>query len=225
MPPIPENACLTPSEIVFLAGNQFVPKGSMGDKYTLFGQDTVVSKRQLAIQLYAAAFLSEFGYGSIRLEIHDKKAMMGLRTVRQIMVEIGANPSVLPAPSLEASLRSLSEQLQTLRAAHDVKAVVSFFIKEDDADPFAKAMDLVKDQLAQRGLAQKWVEKKLKIFSVSKYALPPETAALASAQVEAIRSWMIQWQQAQPELWQLLTADIEAGIRSRQSRSDTDTSD
>jgi hypothetical protein len=68
------------------------------------------------------------------------------------------------------------------------------------------------------------VEKRLKIFSVAKYALPAETAALAATQADAIRSWMIQFQQSQPDLWQLLAADIEAGIKSRQTRNDTDTS-
>jgi hypothetical protein len=223
--PIPENACLTPSEVVFLAGSLFVPKGGMGDKYTLFGQETVVSKKQLAIHVYAAAFLAECGYGSIRLDMREKKAMMGLRTVRQIFVEIGTGPSPSPAPSLEASLRSLSEHLQSVRASHEVKALVASFLREDDGDPFAKAGDLIKEQLAQRGLAQKWVEKKLKIFSVVKYALPAETAALAATQVEAIRSWMTGCRQSMPDLWQHLAADIEAGISSRQTRSDTDNSD
>ena len=45
MSPIPENACLTPSEIVFLAGSRFVPKGGLGDKYTLLGQEAAVSKQ------------------------------------------------------------------------------------------------------------------------------------------------------------------------------------
>jgi hypothetical protein len=224
MSPLPENACLTPSEIVFLAGNLFVPKGGIGDKYTMFGQDIAVSKKQLAIHIYAAAFLAEYGYGSIGLEMREKKAMLGLRSVRQIFCQIGPNASPSPAPSLEASLRSLSEHLQSVRASHEVKAVVASFMREDDGDPFAKASDLMKDQLAQRGLAQKWTEKKLKIFSVAKYALPAETAALAVAQADAIRSWMMQFQQSQPDLWQLLAADIEAGIKSRQSRSDPDTS-
>jgi hypothetical protein len=198
-----------------------VSKGGLNDRYTLFGQEAVVSKQQLAIHIYSAAFLAECGYGSICLEVQEKKAMLGLRTVRQVHVQIGPNATPSPAPSLEASLRSLSERLQASRASHEVKAVVASFMREDDGDPFGKASDLIKEQLAQRGLVQSWVEKKLKIFSVTKYALPPETAALAAGQADAIRSWMIQLQQSQPELWQLLTADIEAGIKSRQTRSDT----
>jgi hypothetical protein len=218
---IPENACLTPSEMVFLAGNRFAPKGGVGDKYTLLGQEIYVSKKLLATRVYAAAFLAEFGYGSIVLEVKEKKAMLGLRSVRQVFVQIGSNATPSPVPSLEASLRSLSERLQASRASHEVKAVVASFLQQDDGDPFAKANDLIKDQLARRGLVQRWEEKRLKIFTVAKYALPAETAALAAAGVDAIQSWLTQCQQSQSELWQLLVADIEAGIKSRQTRSDT----
>ena len=146
--------------------------------------------------------------------------MLGLPSVHKIFVQIGLNASPSPAPSLEASLRSISERLQTSRASHEVKAVVASFMREDDGDPFGKASDLIKDQLAQRGLVQKWEERKLKIFSVAKYALPAETAALAAARADAIQSWMTQLQQSQPDLWQLLVEDIEEGIKSRQTRSD-----
>jgi hypothetical protein len=224
MSPIPENACLTPCEVVLLNGERFVPKGGMLDRHLLLGSEIPVSKRQLATTVYAAAFLGGFSYGGIQLHPVEKKAMLGLRTVQQLFVEAGSGQVTWPAPSLEGALWPLSQQLRNNRASHSVAAVTAAFLARDVPDPHDKAIDMVRDMLAQRGLVQRWEEKKMKIFTTVKYALPPETAALATAQAGGILSWLTQFQQSQPALWKLICDETAHGIKSRTEQTDNDSS-
>jgi len=221
MPANAANAALTPSEVVCLNGSQFAPKGGFGDRYQLLGEDLEVSKKQLGVQIYAAAFASNMESGSVRLDVREKRTMLGMRTVRQVFVEAGQPAVSWPPQTLEAAIGPLAQQLRTNRASHEVKAVVSAFLREDATDPWSKAIDLIREGLAHRGLLERWEEKKLKIFTVVKFSLAPETAALAAAQVDGTRTWLAGFQQSHPDLWTLLTADIAVGINSRTTRADT----
>ena len=218
-------ATLTPSEVVCLNGSKFAPKGGFGDKYQLLGEDLAVSKKQLGVQMYAAAFVAEMGSGAIRLDVREKKTMLGMKTVRQIFVETGQPGVSWPPQTLEASIGPLSLQLKANRASHEVKAVVASFLREDAADPWIKAIDMVRNGLAQRGLLVRSEEKRLKIFTVTKFSLPPETAALAMTQLGVALDLLAGFQQSQRDLWNLLTSDIEVGINSRTTRTETGTDD
>jgi hypothetical protein len=224
MQPNAAQASLTPSEVVCLNGSRFAPKGGFGDRYKLLGEELEVSKKQLSVQVYAAAFAANMGSGNIRLDVREKKVMFGMRTVHQVFVEAGPEIS-WPPWTLEAAIGPVALQLQASRASHEVKAVVSAFLREDADDPWNKAIDMIRDGLAHRGLLVRWEEKKLKIFTVAKYSLPPETAALAAAQLDGAQALLAGIQQSQPDLWNLLTADIAAGINSRTTRTDTGADD
>ncbi len=78
----PDNP-LTPSELVFLNGEQFAKKVTLGN-VDLMHTGEKVSLAQLTGTILAAAILACEQAGAFRLEFRDRKAMLGLRKVREL---------------------------------------------------------------------------------------------------------------------------------------------
>ena len=72
--------------------------------------------------------------------------------------------------------RPLAERWQARKGQNDAEQLVYTMLREDVADPYRWAIDLIKDEMAQRGLLTVVEEKKLKILTVRHYELPPATA-------------------------------------------------
>jgi hypothetical protein len=204
---------LTPSEVVYLAGDRFVTPGGAFSGYRLAGSGISVSKRALAEQVYAAAFLAAEKAGAFHLAVRPKKTLQGLRTVQALYADSTGRTSPYPFNSLESRLLSLSS------GPNEVQRILHDLIPKS-ADPFARANHLVGSYLADRGLLQVSRTKNLLVFTNTEVHLPERTAALFAGRVGEVQSLFSESQEARPELWKKLIDDISKGISSRQDQDD-----
>lgn len=216
---------LTPSEVVFLTASQFASKGGLLDKYKLLDTEVEVSKKQLSTQIFTAALLANQAVGAIQLRGQEKKALFGLRTTQLLYAEPASAATPWPEGSLESAIQPAAERMKAHKGQHEVKNVVLAVLKEDQADPHSFAIDTVKFGLAQRGLVTKTEEKKLKVFRVAHYSLPPGTSELAAAKADSVRQLLAEFRNSHPSEWDLLRDQIDAGIQLRRKQDDSDGGD
>jgi hypothetical protein len=214
-------ATLIPSEQVLLNAATLVPKGGLLDKYKVLGTEVEVSKKQLARLVYAAAFLALEQAGDIRLEVRPKKALLGLRTVQALYAQPVDGPHAWPQVSLEAHLLSLAEQLQAKKGQNEVNNIIYAFLGKDVVDPYDLAIQMVYERLADRSVVTVVEEKKLKIFTVRRFALPEATAAVALGYAETARQFIAAGEVGKGELWKMLLAQIDKGISNRTEEHET----
>ena len=100
---------LTPSELVFLNGEQFAKKAKLGN-VDLLHSDEKVSLSELGEAILAAAFLAGEQAGAFHLEVRERKATLGLRKVRELFAVPASNRGNLPDGSLEATFSDLATQ-------------------------------------------------------------------------------------------------------------------
>jgi hypothetical protein len=212
---------LAPSELVLLRGEQFASKALLGN-VQLLHSDESVSASKLGEAILAAAFLACHQAGSIRLEVRQKKALLGLRKVDRLCATPG-DPSVTwPAASLEGRIGELARQYAE-DDDHEVRNLVYGWLAQDSVSPWQAAIDRIKAGLAERGLLDRFDETRLKIFTVTRYELPPATGSLAAEQpLEPVHGLLEGCARERPEIWKLLTKELRAAISARTEQSDTD---
>lgn len=216
----PDNP-LTPSEVVFLNGEMFAKKVLLGN-VDLLHSDEKVSLTQLGQAILATAVLACEEAGAFRLEVRERKGMLGLRKVRELFA-VPADPREnLPEHSLEAILYDLATRL-ALKENNDIYTMFYTWLREDASSPWNTAMELLKAGMAKRGMLDATEEKKLKIFTVTRYAFPERTARLVKGQaVGPVKALLDNCARTQPEVWKLLESGIKKAISARTESSDTD---
>lgn len=213
---------LTPSELVFLNGEQFAQKVMLGNVELMHNKEKV-SLTQLGMAIVAAAFLGCEEAGAFSLGIGERKAMLGLRKVKEIYAIPGSARVRLPDGSLEAKLTSLAERYEE-SDDHTAQNLVYAWLGEDTTSPWNNALGLLKAGMAQRGLLEAREEKKLKIFTVTHYSLPDETVRLLRGQsIGLVKQMLDGCAQSRPEIWKLLESGIKKAISARTESSDSDT--
>ncbi len=175
MQPVVPQSCLTPSEVVFLAADQFEPSGAREDK-----------SHWLSKQTYAAAFLAAEQAGMLRLDVRSKKALLGLRTVEALYADPTGNASPFPADSLESTMHPQAVSLSK-KNKHEVQNIVAGLLSHDSMDPWGAALHRVQDALGARNLLTATEKKALKIIKVVRYSTPEETAAMAEEKVSEVQ--------------------------------------
>jgi hypothetical protein len=212
---------LAPSELVLLRGDQFAKKTMLGN-VQLLHTDQSVSPAQLGEAILAAAFLACHEAGSIQLQVRQKKALFGLRQVDRLHAVPGDPAVAWPAATLEATIGQLAQD-----SAKDdglgIRDLVYRWLAQDSVNPWQVTIDRIKAGLAERGLLDRFDEKRLKIFTVTRYELPPATNELAARQpLELVRRLLDSCAEERPAVWKLLSKEIKAAISARTEQSDTD---
>lgn len=209
----PDNP-LTPSEVVFLNGEQFAKKVMLGN-VDLLHSDEKVSLAQLAQTILATAFLAGEAVGAFRLEVRERKAMFGLRKVHELCA-VPANPrEKLPEHSLEATFAELALQ-SAPQDKNDIFTILYHWLGEDAMSPWNTVMELLKKGMAERGMLDATQEKKLKIFTVTHYALSERTARLVKGQsIGPVRALLDNCARIRPEVWEKLESSIKKAITAR----------
>lgn len=212
---------LTPSELVFLNGEQFAQKVMLGNVELMHNTEKV-SLAQLGMAILSAAFLGCEEAGAFSLGIGERKALLGLRKVREVYAVPGNARVRLPDGSLEAKLAGLAEQYEG-SDDHSVQNLVYAWLGKDTSSPWNHAIGLLKAAMAQRGLLEACEEKKLKIFTVTYYSLPDETLRLIRGQsAGSVKQKLDGCAQSRPEIWKLLESGIKKAISARTESSDND---
>jgi hypothetical protein len=82
-------------------------------------------------------------------------------------------------------------------------------------------MELMKAGMAKRGMLDATDEKKLKIFTVTHYALPERTARLIKGQsIGPVKALLDNCERIRPEVWEKLVSGIKKAITARTESSD-----
>jgi hypothetical protein len=213
---------LSPSELVFLNGELFAGKAMLGNM-RLLHTDMSVSISQLGLAVLSAAFLANEKTGALDLETYQKKAMLGLRKVTGLLVRPGGSPVSWPAGCLEEEFLSLTQHRHASGASTDVTDLIYAWLRQDTSDPWRTVLENLQSALADRGLLNRDLEKKLKIFTVTNYSLTNETLVLAGKDtIRPIQQILSACERERGEIWNLLTKHIKKAISARTEQDDTD---
>lgn len=213
---------LTASEQVFLQGEKFAGKGGLLNKYKLMHNGLEVSLSELVTHMVAAAFLSSEKAGAIRLEVRQKKALLGLTKTTNIYAEPLQSVD-FPPGSLEAQIYELAVEFKQMKDQNEIWKLVYAWLRKDVGAPWSKAVEFIQVGLGQRQLVDVIQEKKLKIFTTTRYELPESTRLLAaSLPSEPVQQILAECRINRPEVWNLLVKQIKQGIDNRTERDSSD---
>lgn len=214
-------ATLAASEMVYLQGEKFAAKAGVFNKVKLMHVEQDVNVNELVSTMLAAAFLWAEESGAVRLEVRQKKVLLGLAKSTTLFVD-AVRAVEFPAGSLESAIYSLAGQFSA-KNQNEVSNVIYAWMGSDSSSPWQQVVKLVQGGLAARGLLEVVQEKKLKIFTVSHYEIPLGTVQMAlQLRPEGIQSMLLRCQQTRPDLWKMLTKQIKSGVDSRQEQSSSD---
>ena len=215
------SASLTASEQVYLQGEKFAEKGGFLNKYKLMHIDEQVSLSDLVTQVVAAAFLASEKAGAIRLEARQKKALLGLTKVTTIYAE-PLERSDFPSGSLEAKFFHLANEFKRMKGENEIWKLVYAWLRRDVTAPWPEAAEFIQAGLGERQLLDVIQEKKLKIFTTTRYELPESTRALAaSLPAGPIQQMLSDCRVNRPEVSESLAKTDQAGYRqAKRSRYD-----
>lgn len=216
----PDNP-LTPSEVVYLNGEMFAKRVMLGNVNLLHSNEKV-SLTQLGQTILDTAILACEEAGAFRLDVRERKAMLGLRKVRELFAVPTSPGENLPEHSLEATFFELATRLAP-QDKNDIYTMFYAWFREDVTSPWKTALELLKAGMAKRGMLDTTEEKRLKIFTVTHYTLPERTARLVKGQsVERVRALLENCARSRPEVWKILESSIKKAISARTESSDTD---
>lgn len=216
----PDNP-LTPSEVVFLNGELFAKKVTLGNVQLLHSEEKV-SLNQLGQAILTAAILAGEQAGAFRLEVQERKALLGLRKVQKLFAVPANARENLPEYSLEATLSDLAVQLKP-DDKNDISTIIYTWLRKDTFSPWGTALDYVKAGMEKRGLLQAEGVKRLKIFTETIYTVPEQTVSLVKGQsAEPVKALLENCARTRPEVWKLLDSGIKKAISDRTESSDTD---
>jgi hypothetical protein len=210
---------LTPSEVVYLAGEQFVTFSNFlpGTYHTPCGVH--VPTVELAERAYAAAFLAADKAGTLHLEIHSHKVLFGLWNVEVLYADPVSGASLYPPASLESQLTLLAGQLYKTKGRNEVWRVVYNLFPTNSYDPYAMANDLIGWVLANRNLLEvSWTKNRMG-FTEAEFRLPLRTEDLAASRVNEVRRLLHEYQENQQMEWDLLVKGINKGLRARKKET------
>jgi hypothetical protein len=210
---------LTPSEIIFLKGDQFVKTARLG--FRLLDSETKVSTQDLARAVLSGALLTMEATGEIRLEVEEYKRLIGKG--RRLKVTLLSETTAFPSPSLEAVLTEICRFQENSKDGANVKDMVWASLGKDDSQPWNKMLNSIPPHIAERGLLETVQEKKLKIFTVTNYTVPESTRSLADAgPVSELKALLSNCETERPELWKQMKKEIDQGIKARELDDDYD---
>jgi len=189
---------------------------------TLLHSNEKVSLSQLGQAILMTAILASEQASALHLEVRERKAMLGLRKVRELFA-VPVNPKErLPEYSLEASFIDLATS-QAPQDKNDIYTIVYTWLREDTASPWNTVIELLKAGMAKRGMLDATEEKKLKIFTVTNYTLPERTVMLVKGQsVEPVKALLDNCARTRPEVWKMLEASIKKAVSARTESNDMD---
>jgi len=213
---------LTPSELILLRADEFVPAASALDSINMIGKFDLLHKpgkvqaRASSQMLFSAALLAAEQSGHLRLEIASAKGILGFFSSPTIIAFAANGTTGWPESSLENRVIRAVQRQGQLTVAQIVYEVLEY----DDSRYFNLAPELVKKALAARDLLLKEQNTQFLIVKTTSYYLPESTFQLVAAQpVEPVRQLINDSRRNDYRLWKLLQGAIEKGMEKRMDKS------
>jgi hypothetical protein len=196
----------SPSELVILFGDQFVPEASMlSSKEEILTSGVRVNSRTLMERAMHAALWTLQRAGVVRLELRQGKALFGLLKTQKLHLVPGTASASHPEGSLESHL------VEAAGMENELDAVLAAFIGQDSHDPPARALGLMKRGLSSRDLLEVEEKKTMMVFTTVGYVLPASTRELASRHsVQPIKQLLAEVEQREPELFKAVDKAIDS---------------
>ncbi len=216
----------TPSELVLLHGEQFSPKGKLLDRTRLIhnGQEVICSR--LVQQMMAAAILTNEQRGVIRLEIRQKRGLLGLGKVNALYLEPSGQSFTWPQGTLESELCRRAPQLKADKNRHEVYNFVYQWMGREVSNPWDEVIAMVQQGLSRRGLLGTEEKKVLFVFSSRSYTFPQRTAELlAREDVRPIHQALEECERSRPQIWKMLNDQVAKAVRARTEKVDSSIDD
>ncbi len=211
----------TPSELVLLNGERFASKGKLLDKTRLIHNGAEVVCSDLVKRVIAAAILGSEQRGVLRLEIRQKKGMLGLGKVNALYLEPAGSFS-WPESTVEAELCRSLPALKANKGRNEVYNFVYDWMGSDSNDPWQQAIVLVQRGLAQRDLLETEQKKVLLVFNSYSYVFPQRTAGLLAREDSGpVQQAFDECARSRPEVWKMLLEQIGKAVKARTEQSDT----
>ncbi|MBI2845522.1 MAG: hypothetical protein HYX86_03140 [Chloroflexi bacterium] len=208
---------ITASGLVYLFGEKFVPAGGLLDKATLVHNNQTVSKKNLGLRLFEAAFVSLAEEGYISLAVEKGKAL-GIFTNEYVVVTKQKDAAGL-TPSLE---RDIMEMTVGDPKDFHVQNIIYSWYGRDVPDPNVWLINSVIEYLGQSGYFEKEIEKlRLRPDKVHWHPKQDMIAPLAG-EAEALRNRLESFKAADAALHKVMLKQIGDGIISRRVQVERD---
>jgi hypothetical protein len=212
-------APLSPSQIVFLRGELFVhEEGELA-----LPSGVKVALQPLAETALAAAFLGCAAQQLVKLQIHERKRLLGLRKSLQLF----ATPQPGRFPWLDDTLEArLLKWVTTLASEeeHTVSRAVYLTLGRSTPDPWHTIVTLL-----QEGLIDWWMLERVELQDGSEsedeppIRLSPSMAvAVLDIDVAPVQSLLQDEQIIAPRIQRLLEKEIKQGLNQRLKRATSD---
>jgi hypothetical protein len=211
---------LTPSELVYLNGEQFAGKPGASRRTRLLHSGRLVHLGELVQSALAAALLANFKAGTLRLSQRELKRWFGLSKKEILSIETTGKTGTWPEQTLEAGLLAAADLGEVRRESGNLERLIYAWLKTSYDDPLAEVVTRIQAGLAARGLLK--VIKERRLLSVNRsYEVPAETLILAR-QTGPLDELLEQFKAARPQLWPLLLETLTKGVMSRQGMREID---
>jgi hypothetical protein len=221
-PKIESTNPISPSELVLLNGEQFAKKSMMGNT-KLLHTDASVSNSQLGEAILTVALLAVGTNGNLKFETRAEKAMLGLRKVNSIYVQLSTINNDWPPHSPEAQLIQISNEMSQDGKTVKVNELIYSWLQQDSSSPWQTTIDMVKFGLAERDMLETSETTKMKVFTTREYHLPASTAALTRQYpIEPVYELLANCEDEQKDFCELLKKEIKNAIKRRTEQSDVD---
>lgn len=204
---------LTPSEIVLLNGEKFIPK-SRFTSVKLPHKDVKVTIDHLLITMLAAAVLANEQAGVLTLKASQKKVLGRPRDTLYVYL---ADPAAdWPDDTLEAAMRDQAQMLLADQGQEAHALVYGWLARNSTSSLWYRAFYKVRGNLMARGLLQKVKARRFKILPATKYELAPHAVELVAQQaLEPTQQLLSDCERQRPQVYKLLRDHIDHGFVRR----------
>lgn len=200
---------LTPSESVFIHGDQFAKKAMLGEKLLL--TDMKVSASDLATAMVTAAILANEKKGLVTLALKKEKALFGLATRESLKITPSGNANgVWPERSTEADMLSVAGA-----GEKSVSDVVIAFLGGRVTNPEHDYIGRVKAILANKGFLTREDKKVLGLKVSVAYHVSDEQRSRLTTQGASEALSLLSGLKSRPEIANRLKKEIDSAFADR----------
>jgi hypothetical protein len=213
-----QGGTLTPSEIILLNPEQFAAEGTMlkGGSFQSLTSPAKAGHQELTTALLAVALLANEQAGNVRLSVVQKKAMLGLKTVNAVKVELAGETVNWPKATFEWFVHE-----GVRKGPREASDLFTQMLLTNSQYPWSLASMIACASLAERGFLIGEEKKKLLVLKTVNYKVAPHTAeAMAANPPGPVRQLLDQCRQARPDLYQAIELSVKTAISNRTEYSE-----
>lgn len=200
---------LTPSEVIFFNAPAFTAKGDLNLPHLT----SKVSGQQLGKAMLIAALLAAEQIGNLRLELRPVKGLLKQEVLALFVAPLEAGHK-WPSDTLEAQLHALAHARMVRTGSCQANRLICDLLGQSDSSPWQRAIDLVMQGLAIRGLLETEASKRFPKLTHRRNELPVKTQLLLNRQpYEPVKHLLTHCREERPAVWHQLIAQISKGVK------------